>query len=142
MSKDPLFTVWDSTELERDLALMDRVKEKFNVTSDTELAKWLRVSKSVISEIRAYAKEVDAIKLKRGKKAVSSLPPPPRSLTALQRLRAFDRLGYAWARDALMTAFPDNVRADLLEIDNERAKAGFRDSPPDVGDGIHVKLKA
>ena len=43
MSKDPLFTVFDSTELERDLALIDRVKEKFNLPSDKDVADWLGV---------------------------------------------------------------------------------------------------
>ena len=38
MSKDPLFTVFDSTELERDLALIDRVREKFTLPSDKEVA--------------------------------------------------------------------------------------------------------
>ena len=118
MSKDPLFTVFDSTELERDLALIDRVREKFTLPSDKEVADWLGVSKSVISEIRSYAKSVVQSREEgRG---------PPRSLTALQRLRAFDRLGYAWARDALMTAFPDAVKDDLIKIDNERAQANFR----------------
>ena len=118
MSKDPLFTVFDSTELERDLALIDRVKDKFNLPSDKEVADWLWVHKSVISEIRSYAKAVAT-----GKDEGRS---PPRSLTAVQRLRAFDRLGYAWARDALMTAFPDAVKDDLIKIDNERAQANFR----------------
>ena len=128
MSKDPLFTVWDSTELERDLALMDRVKLKFNLPSDKELAKWLGVNKTIISGIRAYAKTVEQMQNESGATTVSDLPPPPRSLTSLQRLRAFDRLGYAWARDALMTAFPDSVREDLRKIDNERAKANFREA--------------
>lgn len=117
MSKDPLFTVFNSTELERDLALIERVKLKFNIF-DKEVAGWLGVSKSVISEIRSYGKAVE-------RREADGLK-PPRSLTALQRLRAFDRLGYAWARDALMTAFPDEVKEDLIKIDNERAQANFR----------------
>ena len=136
MSKDPLFTVFDSTELERDLALIDRVKEKFNLPSDKDVADWLGVHKSVISEIRTYAKSLDNI--------TDDRRAPPRSLTALQRLRAFDRLGYAWARDALMTAFPDAVKDDLLKIDNERAQANFRAShdgqEPDKADGPAPKV--
>ena len=124
MSKDPLFTVFDPTELERDLALMDRVKEKFNIGSEKELAEWLGVHKSILSEIRSFAKAV------RERQADGRTP--PRSLTALQRLRAFDRLGYAWARDALMTAFPDAVKDDLIKIDNERSKANFRASRTDA----------
>lgn len=119
MINDPLFTVWNSTELQRDLALMDRVKEKFSIGSDRELAEWLGVNKGVISEIRRYSKMVD--------QGESDGTEPPRSLTALQRLRAFDRLGYAWARDALMTAFPDMVKNDLLKIDNERARAKMQE---------------
>ena len=36
--KDPLFTVFGTTELERDIALMDRVKEKFGMKQDRDLA--------------------------------------------------------------------------------------------------------
>lgn len=129
MSKDPLFTVFDSTELERDLALIDRVKEKFDLPSDKDVAEWLGVSKSILSEIRGYAKAVPS-----GQREGRT---PPRSLTALQRLRAFDRLGYAWARDALMTAFPDAVKEDLIMIDNERSMANFRATHDD-----HVKVAA
>ncbi|TXT28327.1 MAG: hypothetical protein FD131_3192 [Rhodocyclaceae bacterium] len=112
--KDPLFTMFDSTELERDIALMDRVKEKFDMKSDRELSDMLGANKTVLSEIRSNAKAV-ANGVELGGK--------PRALTALQRLRAFDRLGYAWARDALMAAFPDSVREELVKSDNERTKA-------------------
>lgn len=126
MSKDPLFTVFDSTELERDLALIDRVKEKFDLPSDKDVAEWLGVAKSILSEIRGYAKAVPCDQWE-GRT-------PPRSLTALQRLRAFDRLGYAWARDALMTAFPDAVKEDLIMIDNERSMANFRATHDELGE--------
>lgn len=112
--KDPLFTIFGTPELERDIALMDRVKEKFDLKSDRELAEMIGAHKSVLSEIRSYAKGV-----------ASGTPPEgkARALTALQRLRAFDHLGYAWARDALMAAFPDAVREALVKSDNERTKA-------------------
>ncbi len=112
--KDPLFTIFDSTELERDIALMDRVKDKFDIKSDKELALKIGAHHTVLSEIRSYAKEVAAGKQPDGK---------ARALTALQRLRAFDHLGYAWARDALMAAFPASVRDELRKNDNERIKA-------------------
>lgn len=114
LQKDPLFSMFDSTELERDIALMDRVKEKFDMKSDRELADMLVANKTVLSEIRSNAKAVA-----NGFELVGK----PRALTALQRLRAFDRLGYAWARDALMAAFPDSVREELVKSDNERTKA-------------------
>ena len=83
MSKDPLFTVFDSTELERDLALIDRVKEKFNLPSDKDVADWLGVHKSVISEIRSYAKSLDnhrrspgAAPFADGIATVASIRPP------------------------------------------------------------------
>ena len=38
--KDPLFTVFGTTELERDIALMDRVKEKFGVALEPEVKMW------------------------------------------------------------------------------------------------------
>ena len=56
--RDPLFTVFETTELERDIALMDRVKEKLAITSDAKLAVYIGANKSVLSEIRSYAKAV------------------------------------------------------------------------------------
>jgi hypothetical protein len=105
--KDPLFTMFDSTELERDLELLDRVKAKFDIKSERQLAEFLDINKTTLSEIR------------------SELNPKGRKLTALQRLRAFNHLGYAWARDALMAIFPDDWRDDLLKSDNERTKDGI-----------------
>ncbi len=113
-TKDPLFTIFDSTELERDIALMDRVKEKFELKSDSGLARMIGAHKSVLSEIRSYAKSVANGNTPEGK---------ARTLTALQRLRAFNHLGYAWARDALMAAFPEAVREELRKSDNERTHA-------------------
>ncbi|WP_126448207.1 hypothetical protein [Sulfuricystis multivorans] len=115
-TKDPLFTLFGSTELERDIALMDRVKEKFGLKSDSELARMIGVHKSVLSEIRSCAKNVANGNTPEGK---------ARTLTALQRLRAFNHLGYAWARDALMAAFPEAVREELRKNDNERTHANM-----------------
>ena len=106
--------MFDSTELERDIVLMDRVKEKFNLKHDRELAEMLGANRTVLSEIRSYAKAVANGQEQDAK---------PRALTSLQRLRAFDRLGYAWARDALMMAFPNAVREELVKSDNDRTKA-------------------
>ena len=112
--KDPLFTVFGTTELERDIALMDRVKEKFGMKQDRDLAELLGVNKSILSEIRSYAKSVATGNAPEGKH---------RCLTPLQRLKAFNHLGYAWARDALIAIFPENLQNDLLKIDNERTRA-------------------
>ncbi len=112
--RDPLFTVFDTTDLERDIALMDRVKEKYGAKSDLRLAKLIGANKTVLSEIRSYAKAVATGKPYDGK---------PRTLTGFQRLRGFDRLGYAWARDALLAAFPTAYREELLNSDNERIES-------------------
>ena len=112
--RDPLFTVFDTTDLERDVALMDRVKEKYGAKSDLRLAELIGANKTVLSEIRSYAKAVASGKAYEGK---------PRTLTAFQRLRGFDRLGYAWARDALLAAFPTAYREELLNSDNERIES-------------------
>ena len=113
-NRDPLFTVFETTELERDIALMDRVKEKYGAKSDLRLAKLIGANKTVLSEIRSYAKAVASGKAYEGK---------PRMLTGFQRLRCFDRLGYAWARDALLAAFPTAYREELLKSDNERIES-------------------
>lgn len=123
--KDPLFTVFDSTELERDVALIDRVKEKFGVKNDKDICAYLHIHKSVLSEIRGqYAKEQAA---KPGRADFGKAK--PRLLTPWQRLVAFDHLGYAWARDAAMMLFPEDMREELLRRDNERAMAVIQSDP-------------
>ena len=118
--RDPLFTVFETTELERDIALMDRVKEKLAITSDAKLAVYIGANKSVLSEIRSYAKAVASGQPYEGR---------PRTLTGFQRLRGFDRLGYAWARDALLAAFPTAYRDELLKSDNERIESQLDAEP-------------
>ena len=118
--RDPLFTVFDTTDLERDVALMDRVKEKYGAKSDLRLAELIGANKTVLSEIRSYAKAVASGKTYEGK---------PRMLTGFQRLRCFDRLGYAWARDALLAAFPTAYREELLKSDNERIESRLGAEP-------------
>ncbi len=115
--KDPLFTVFDSTELERDIALIDRVKDKFGIKNDKDVCAYLHIHRSVLSEIRShYAKELAEEKdFGKGK----------RTLTPWQRLIAFDHLGYAWARDAAMMLFPEDMRDELLRRDNARAMAAI-----------------
>ena len=117
---DPLFTVFGTTELERDIALMDRVKEKFAAQTDLALAELIGANKTVLSEIRSYAKAVANGQSYEGKQ---------RTLTAFQRLRCFDKLGYAWARDALLAAFPTAYRELLLKSDNERIESRLGAEP-------------
>src|SRR5574338_121854 len=122
--RDPLFTVLGSTELERDIALVDRVKEKFGIKSEGALADFIGMNKSVLADVRSHAK---AEAISRALAKEKGLEPQPagkvRTLTALQRLRCFNHLGYAWAREALIAAFPEAVRAELLDCDNERTRA-------------------
>lgn len=112
LSKDPLFTLFSTTELERDVALLDRVKEKFKLKSDAKLALMIGANKAVLCELRSQAKAAAAGEAITGK---------VRQLTVPQRLRAFDKLGYAWARDAFMFAVPEAIRQPLLDRDNDRA---------------------
>lgn len=127
---DPLFTVFSTTQLERDIALLDRVKEKFALT-DRLLGEMLGINKTVLSDIRRYAKA-----LSKGGPVPGTLK--PRMLTSLQRVRAFDRLGYAWARDALTLAFPDSVRDEMLKTDNARTAAQMDGEGPGAADVDHV----
>ena len=113
---DLLFSMFDSTELERDIALIDRLKDKFGCKSDKEVALMLKMDHTVLSAVRRSARQVE----KEGKPGAKA-----RTLTPVQRLRGFDRLGYAWARQTLFVIFPDEVAHELVQKDNERTLAAM-----------------
>lgn len=110
--KDLLFTIC-SSQIARDNALLDRVKDKFEIKSERALGEFLEISTTTLADIRAYGKQVAA----GGEVTVKE-----RTLTAAQRLRAFDHVGYGWTRDAVMWLFPDAIREEFVHQDNERIK--------------------
>lgn len=116
---DLLFTI-STSEIARDNALLDRIKEKFGITSERELGVFLEINKSVLAEVRTYGKQVEA----------GDVLTKPRLLTVPQRLRAFDHLGYAWTRDIVMLLVPEALRKDLVHSDNKRTKESDPEKPP------------
>ncbi len=77
------------------LSLIDSLKERFNLATDKEAAELLCVDPKQLNHWRTGFR--------------------PMPLAA--KIRAADKLGYAWARDAMLFLAPD-----LIEKDNERAK--------------------
>lgn len=121
-----LFTITTS-ELERDVALLDELRIELKL-SDAKIAMVIGANKTVLSELRSQAKAVT-----NGEQVAGKL----RSLTVSQRLRAFDKLGYAWARQAFMLAVPTATRDKLLAIDNERTQKNIKlESAVEVGLGM------
>ena len=112
---DLLFTMFESTLLERDIALVDRLKDKFGFKSDKEVAAMLKMDHTSLSAVRRCARQVE--------ESGGELTGKERMLTTLQRLRGFDRLGYAWARQSLFVLFPDELAHELVQKDNERTLA-------------------
>ena len=111
-TKDPLFTI-NTSQIERDNALLDGVKEKFEIQSERELGEFLGIGKTTLADVRAYGKQV---------KAGGAVTVKPRTLTAAQRLHAFDHIGYAWTRDAVMWLFPEALSRELEHEYNERIR--------------------
>lgn len=76
-----------------DSELLNAVKEKLGKRRDVELAELLRISKSVVSEVRANR----------------------RKLPDYSRVVAFDLLGYEWAKMALKYVFYDDLKVNGRE---------------------------
>lgn len=85
---------------ERHIQLLQELKTEFDM-ADWEIAKLLEATAPIISDVRAGR----------------------RQLTFAQELRAYNRLGYAWARDAMLAMLPDETHDKLLKKDQDRTKA-------------------
>jgi hypothetical protein len=83
-----------------DNALLDRLKETFGIEHDADVARMIGCARQALSDIRS--------------------PNSSRKLTPYQKLCIYDRLGYAWARDALIALFPEKTSAAMRRWDNER----------------------
>ena len=86
-----------------DRELLDALKEQFDLANDCQLCDMLAMSPTQISHIRAVIN--------------------PRPLTLMQKLVAYDHLGYAWAREALLNLVPDHLGAKLRAMDIDKTKA-------------------
>lgn len=84
----------------RHIQLLQELKTKFDL-ADWEIAKVLEATAPIISDVRGGR----------------------RQLTFAQELRAYNRLGYAWARDAMLAMLPDETHIKLLKKDQDRTKA-------------------
>ena len=89
--------------MKTDVELLDALKKHFDLANDYQLCKWLDMSRSQISAIRAKTN--------------------PRALTSAQRIMAYDHLGYAWAREAMLALFPPALKDKLRTLDIEKTKA-------------------
>lgn len=88
--------------MKTDCELLDALKEQFDLTLDYELCEFLDMSRTQISQVRTKLN--------------------PRSLTIAQRIVAYDHLGYAWARQAMLDLFPDPIKEKLRAADIDRTK--------------------
>jgi hypothetical protein len=95
--------------------------ENSNALSDKELLSTLR-------EAFGFKCDQDvALILGCPRQHVGQINKGVRSLTAYQKLVIYDRMGYAWARDAILALFPDKTTERLRELDNERTRKNIRD---------------
>ena len=80
------------------VARIEQIKEKMDVNSDYELARALSISPTMLSNQRA------------GKDGLSSVA----------KIKILDKLGYAVARDALVSLLPPRIRKKFVDFDNLR----------------------
>lgn len=71
------------TTISGDVELIEKVKASFKLKTDVEIAEKIGSTKQNLSQIRA------------GK----------RKLSNREKLNCYDKLGYAWARDAILALF-------------------------------------
>ena len=83
--------------------LLDALKKQFDLELDYQLGDLLNMSQTQISQVRAKTN--------------------PRPLKAMQRIMAYDHLGYAWAREAIVDLFPEHIGHKLRAMDIIKTKA-------------------
>ncbi|MDD2822395.1 MAG: hypothetical protein PHW29_14165 [Flavobacterium sp.] len=85
---------------ESDIKLIERIKIMFDLSRDEDVGDLLGIKKAMISEIR------------KGRSNLGILP----------KLKALDKLGYAFAREALFSITPEEFSKKVIEADNNRTK--------------------
>ena len=93
--------------------LLDAVKALYGLKEDKQLVPLLDLKPSQISAVRAMNKS----------KSEDGAPKKCRELPPRKRLECYDRLGYGFAREALLLAFPTETKKYLIRLDNERTLA-------------------
>ena len=88
--------------MKTDCELLDALKKHYDLKLDSGLCSWLGMSPTQISQVRSKTS--------------------PRALTTKQRVIAYDHLGYAWAREAMLDLFPEHISQKLREMDNSKTK--------------------
>jgi hypothetical protein len=91
----------DSSEnLQRQAELLDSLRRRLDLNSDKALAEVLALKAPFVSDIRT------------GKRALPNVV----------KLKILDKLGYLWARDALLALTPKGFSQKLKDADNSRLK--------------------
>lgn len=99
-----------------DVELLNSLKKHFDMANDYQLCDLLGMSRSQISAVRAKSN--------------------PRPLTSAQRVMAYDHLGYAWAREAMLALFPTGLKIKLRTLDIEKTKAHAATDKPKHAPGL------
>ena len=88
--------------MKTDCELLDALKKHYDLKLDSGLCSWLGMSPTQISQVRSKTS--------------------PRALTTKQRVIAYDHLGYAWAREAMLDLFPEHIGHKLRAMDISKTK--------------------
>ena len=89
--------------MKTDVELLDAVKAEFDFANDCQLFDLLSMSRTQISGVRAKTN--------------------PRSMTNTQPILAYNHLGYAWAREAMLALFPEELHQKWRAMDIKKTKA-------------------
>ncbi|MEQ1595814.1 MAG: hypothetical protein ABL985_12020 [Casimicrobium sp.] len=87
-----------------DIELLNQVREKFQLKNNTQLASFCGLDGGLVRGVMQSK----------------------RSLGPLAKLRVADRLGYVWARDALLNLFPEDIAVKARSADNQRVSKNAR----------------
>ena len=88
--------------MKTDNELLDELKKQFDYEMDYQIGDLLGMSPAQISQVRSKTN--------------------PRALTTKQRIIAYDHLGYAWAREAMLDLFPEQISLKLRAMDISKTK--------------------
>ena len=88
--------------MKTDNEVLDALKKQFDYEMDCQIGDLLDMSPTQISQVRSKTN--------------------PRALTTKQRILAYDHLGYAWAREAMLDLFPEQISHKLRAMDISKTK--------------------
>ena len=88
--------------MKTDCELLDALKQQFDLEHDHQIGNLLNMSPVQVSQVRSKSN--------------------PRPLTTKQRIVAYDHLGYAWAREAMLDLFPEHIGHKMRAMDISKTK--------------------